>query len=188
MPDTPPSRRLFVAAPLPEAMKIWLEDAQDRYPFGGIRWVRSRNLHLTIHFLGQVAESARAELEADLKSIARQQFPFRLALTQIGPGPGSRKPRMIWVKFEDPGAFEALTRQMRQRMLSYTERPDSREQRPHITLARLNRDFITPGKFPIIQPEEPMYLEIKSLELWESQLSHDGAEYDRIARFLFPAQ
>jgi 2'-5' RNA ligase len=127
--------RLFVALTPPETVVAELSravaDLRDAAP--ELRWTRPEQWHLTLAFLGEVAERPRAELERRLERAARRYAPLTLACV----GGGRFSGRVLWTRVDgDRDALRRLaaaTRAAAQRTgLDVEDRP----YRPHLTLAR----------------------------------------------------
>lgn len=103
-PDRPPSStvRAFVAANLDPGLKqaIALVQEQLRATRADVGWVRPENLHLTLKFLGQVAEASVQRIAEAIEAAALGDGPFRLVLAGLGAFPQSRSARVIWVGVE----------------------------------------------------------------------------------------
>ncbi len=131
--------RLFVAIPIPEDLARSLAEArrslEQRLP--GARWVEPQNLHLTLKFLGEVAEE-RAVRAAEALRRALQNAPaFRLELAGLGAFPSEKAPRVIWAGV---GAgrpeLEALADGVRGALAAFGGGEDDKPFQPHLTLGR----------------------------------------------------
>ncbi len=120
--------RLFIALPLPDALREALLRSQENLRRQGVRanYSREENLHLTLAFLGEV-EAAGAQ-EAVL-SLDEPAFPLTLA------GSGAFGD-LLWAGIQKNEALDRLAARVRraleERGLPYDRKPF----RPHITLAR----------------------------------------------------
>ena len=89
--------RLFVALQIPTTTRENLATliaslrAITREP----RWVRSDNLHVTLKFLGEVAEDELAAVETALGRIRSDQA-VTLEFRGLGFFPNEKKPRVFW--------------------------------------------------------------------------------------------
>lgn len=129
--------RLFIAVRLSDAMKDALMAAQDRMAAAGVRgnYTREENLHLTLAFIGEYADSDRVE-EA-MASVSFSAFPVTLeGLGAFGD--------LWWAGMQDSPALEAVVRRLR-RALAENDIPFDRKRfSPHITLLRKARGEV-PG-------------------------------------------
>jgi 2'-5' RNA ligase len=155
-------RRYFIAVALPavhrELLGRWREEASH----AGWVWVPAQQLHLTLRFIGEVADETVTERLGDelADQVARAVRPFILPVEGVGVFPVRGAPKVVWagVGRGHPHLF-----QLRQRMddlLLATGLPvDLRTFHPHVTVARLraeaapttvrhflqrHRDFVAP--------------------------------------------
>lgn len=161
-PRTPPTRRLFVGLRLPLAIATPLAADVHRAlapglaPDGdlprGLRLVAARDLHLTLCFLGAVAETRLERLgrglEEELGTLARPELVVRGA----GGFPGLAAPRVLWCGVAEHGTGDRLAALhegacQAARMVGW--RPSRAERarpfRPHLTVARVRRDRLGAG-------------------------------------------
>jgi 2'-5' RNA ligase len=127
-------QRLFVAVdpPGPERLRL----AGLATPLGGARWVTAEHMHVTLRFLGSVAEGDVAGMIAALARIVAPRF--ELAFAGVGtfpPRPSSRKPaHVLWAGLAPSPALHALKAAVD---AALGPEPDARPYAPHVTLARL---------------------------------------------------
>src|SRR3989338_2427826 len=120
--------RLFVAAPVPETVKEkLLETARSLAP-APARWVGAENLHLTLLWLGEVAEPE--ELLASVPEQLPQPFVATALITHIGAG---KKLGQIWAYVHPETPLLNLQAGLKKLLASPEE---DRAFTPHITLAR----------------------------------------------------
>jgi 2'-5' RNA ligase len=104
--------RLFIAITVPDAVKDEIEKAQRELraavPGDFIRWTKREQFHLTLKFLGNVAELRVGELIENLRGACAQFAALRLRAERIGYFPDVRFPRVVWVWVHDDK--EALPR------------------------------------------------------------------------------
>ncbi len=142
----PRTTRTFIALPLPAAVRARLEALQQALApaVEGARWVGPEAFHLTLAFLGDVADPDLNALCLAVAESVRKQPRFSLEVRGLGAFPDAARPRVLWAGIEgdrDPLAsvqqavFDAATR------AGY--RPADERFHPHITLARLK-----PGRGP----------------------------------------
>ncbi|WP_299758544.1 RNA 2',3'-cyclic phosphodiesterase [uncultured Pontibacter sp.] len=175
------SIRLFVAAPLPAAIKEKLEEQLQHYQDTAIRLLPSQNLHLTLYFIGNVAAEELAPIKARVARLAQQHQPFTLQFEQTEPGPKPRHPRLIWARFAQHPAFEALSQELTEAL---AEQPPAKQKSiPHITLARFRKDTAPPKHLSIIRSEEPLKLLVQEVALWQSVLGSPHPTYTILERY-----
>ncbi|MDH5186543.1 MAG: RNA 2',3'-cyclic phosphodiesterase, partial [candidate division WOR-3 bacterium] len=84
--------RSFIAIEIPKGVrdgisKIIADFKKSDYP---VRWVANENLHLTLVFLGEVAEKFLDEVKEQLASVAKLVKPFEANLNGLGAFPSQR--------------------------------------------------------------------------------------------------
>jgi RNA 2',3'-cyclic 3'-phosphodiesterase len=170
--------RLFVALELPMAMRDVLLGAMGGV--AGARWQRDDQLHLTLRFIGEVDRHRAVDIAAALASVRFD--PLELALA--GPGSFDRRGRIdtLWVGVSPAEGVTALAQRINQALLRVGIAPDARAFIPHITVARLPRNAGSIGDFPN-QALPTTRFRITGFALWQSQLGHDGADYEVIERY-----
>src|SRR5207249_53247 len=101
---------LFVALNLPAPVReaLWAATARARDLGLPVKWVRGEGLHLTLKFLGDVADEREPELAAALTRAAAGARGLALALGGFGEFPDFRRPRVVWVGIAPEPGLEIL--------------------------------------------------------------------------------
>ena len=103
-----------------------------------IRWVEPENLHVTLNFLGEVADSSLPAVCEAATSAAAEIEPFDFDVRGLCCVPKGSRPTMIWAGVSDDTMRMAeLQEQLAARLESLGFRRDSRPFKPHITVARI---------------------------------------------------
>jgi 2'-5' RNA ligase len=154
--------RLFVALNLPDEERARLYDATAALRQAGlpVRWVARDALHLTLEFLGEVAEPGVGAIQSALERLAAGHERLTLAIGGVGAFPSTRRPRVVWLGI-----------------------------RPAPELLSLQRGVeaaLEPLGFPGFEQaaEAVRYgatVEVRSVDLMRSHLGPTGARYERIA-------
>lgn len=184
--------RAFVAFELPSALRreTARRTSELRQRLPPARWVGPEALHLTLRFLGEVAEERLTELGAGLAGAFAAAPRLTLRLADAGCFPPRRPARVAWigVRAEEGGEpLLALHRRVDAVAgevlgLAAEERPFH----PHVTLARCRRPWPRPAveawtetlAGPLGEP-----FRADSGSLMESRLDPRGARYRRLASF-----
>jgi RNA 2',3'-cyclic 3'-phosphodiesterase len=126
------SKRLFIAIELPKACREELAALDPRIK--GLRWLPESQLHLTMSFLGDVANDREEKLRAELTAVRVPEF--FLPIRGMGAFGGSR-PTVVWagVGTGHPHLF-ALHHHLQDAVLRAAIEPDLRPFHPHVTLGR----------------------------------------------------
>jgi 2'-5' RNA ligase len=165
--------RLFYALPIPSAIRQQLLASFPQKKFAGVRFVAEENLHITLHFLGDVPEEKLQEVISSGKGISHTAPSFCLRFNSLQTIFKERKPVMIWAQFEDSPAFENLCLELRKSFPT----DEKRKPLPHLTIARIKQLKKLPFDLPSLNT---FSFETDHLELWESHLDLDGAQYKMI--------
>jgi len=178
------THRLFIAINLPEKIKNRLASYQNNWPQLPAKWTRPENLHITLLFLGNVAEQDIPAALEIVKNTAQKYPPVNLKLTKISYGPPQKiPPRMVWILAEKNEFLADLKKDIEQQLIDQNVhfQIEDRGFVPHITFARLNNwelRQIDPEEVPQIDEAINFDFEAKTIELMESQAKKSGAEYD----------
>ena len=180
--------RLFIALPIPDRLKECLQVLQRDLQGAGaaVKWVRPEGIHLTLRFLGEVAEDRVEEIQSALREIEGESF----AMTVRGVGffPNARRPRVVWSAIEEESG--CLLR-LQEDVESCAERLGFEAERnksfhPHLTLGRL-KDPRRSGRLAEIaeehRSEEIGRFDAVELRLYRSELHSSGAHHSVLGRF-----
>ena len=121
--------RLFVGIDLPPELKLKVSLLCAGVP--SARWVDAGNLHVTLRFIGEVDESAAADIDEALAQLRAPRFALALA------GVGHFGTRMLWVGVEGNPALVHLHEKVERAIVRLGFEPEGRRYAPHVTLARL---------------------------------------------------
>ena len=136
--------RVFMAISLPEVLRQRLGEETDRLRLTGARviWVDPRLYHVTLRFLGEVADPDLPELCSILDEEASGTGALQLVARGLGALPSIERPRVLTCGLagRDPDETEALQdlrRRLNRRCRDEGFRPERGRFDPHITLGRL---------------------------------------------------
>ena len=142
---TPPAHfRLFIALPVPEAVKDEFEEAQRQLrrglPEGCVRWTSRPQFHLTLKFLGNVAAAQLDALRGSVQTAVQKFHPLALRAERIGFFPHARSPRVIWAQVRDrEGQLPLLQQAVESAAREFTREPAEEKFTGHVTLGRAKR-------------------------------------------------
>ncbi len=179
-------KRVFIAINLPENIKEELNKLLslcrkiNSQPV--IRYVKTKGIHLTLHFLGYLDEAQINQVRTVLKNLARNYNQTKLITGQIGAFPNLKQPRVIFLSSQEKEGdhLAGLQKNLSSELEKIGIDVDYRPWYPHLTLARI----VGPCQFktePLKLPS--LLIPVKSLELMESQLKPSGAEYKILASY-----
>lgn len=125
--------RLFTAVPIPFDIADGLSRRQRGLP--GARWRPAGALHITLAFYGDVAGPSADDLTAELTR-ARVD-PFELTLEGVGAFGDGHRSRALWAGVAASEPLNILAGRCRAAALRAGVAMESRDYRPHVTLAYL---------------------------------------------------
>jgi len=177
--------RLFVALDIPEAVRASLIElaGELRKISPHTRWVRLERAHITLKFIGEAPLAQAEKIRAALGNI-RNIAPFELRFAGLGFFPDTRQPRVFWAGIEGGASLAQLAAAIEDALAPLGIPRESREFRPHITLARLDTDAETASLHSAIAGHgtaEFGRARADEFCLYQSILKSDGAEYTRLA-------
>lgn len=178
--------RCFIAIVLPPAAKDYaarlISLLARRLPSGAVRFSDPRQLHLTLHFLGDdVSDATVAAVCSGGLAVAASVPTFTLTLDGLGTLPTHGPPRVIIVPGQDVSGGLLRLRQAFGELISAEKIAlDHRAWQPHLTLGRVQ------GAFPLPLPNTaalPKHAPITTAAFHRSTLTPDGPHYARLATF-----
>lgn len=124
--------RLFTALEIPDSVRQRLVLLSGGVP--GARWMKEDQLHLTLRFIGEVAENVGHDIDDALSAIRAPGFTMEIA----GMGEfGGKNPRALWAGVRPNEALLHLQRKIETALQRIGLPPDERKFSAHVTLARL---------------------------------------------------
>jgi 2'-5' RNA ligase len=144
-----------------------------------LRWIEPQEWHLTLAFMGPIAESEIPRLIEALNDVASNHAPFAIATGGLGAFPSRREVRILWYGLADRSRRLAeLAIAVRIAVRCETASPF----RAHLTLARARGDRgVT---LPAATWKVPMpagSLAVEQLVLYRSHLGAGPAQYEILA-------
>lgn len=186
--------RLFVAIDLSDAQRQEAERAaavlQRRLDAAGaaraVRWAGAEQMHLTLRFIGEVADALGERIAAVLAPpLSARSFTLSLGRPGVFPGPG--RPRVIWLGLAEGGEGASASHEAVEARLETLGVP--REERPfrgHVTLGRV-REIRRAHASALCEALDRLTIDpaaatVTDVTLYRSHLSPNGARYEPIVR------
>lgn len=183
--------RLFVALEIPTAVRENLAALIDslRTISKELRWVRPGNLHVTLKFLGEVAETKVGAIRTALR-VVRAEQAVTLDFRGMGFFPNEKHPRVFWAGMEASANLKTLAADIDDAMEKQGIPREQRVFAPHLTLARFERSRLPEAlRKAIAANSQGEFGSLRTNEflLIQSRLKPTGAEYTTLERFQFVA-
>jgi 2'-5' RNA ligase len=182
--------RLFVAADLPDAVREAVAAEQKRIASslrggaGALKWTKPEHSHLTLVFLGDVADLRVPDVvEAVNRDV--ELAPFDVTLESIGVFPPRGAPRVLWIGIgRGADALADLQRAIADRMAALGLPLEQRPFHAHLTLARWRESRLADrARAMRAAPREVVArARVDGATLYQSRLSPAGSTYVPLAR------
>jgi 2'-5' RNA ligase len=131
------------------------------------RRVPDYNLHLTLHFIGNIYRQQLVCMQQQARLVEVEGFEL-----DIDCQGHFSKPRVAWLGCSaTPDALRDLHHQLGQRLRQCDYQPELRRYHPHITIARKIKSMPERSDF------EPMRWRVEKFALIESRSTGSGVEY-----------
>lgn len=184
--------RMFVAVPLPEAVKEHLADfLEPRQEAGrrelGLRWSGPDQWHVTLAFLPDVTDRHTDELLERLARVAARRKPLVLSLAGAGAFPNAARAKVLWAGVEHDGEeLMRLAGGVRAAGAKSGNEVGGGRFHPHLTLARLGRAEDVTRWLRVLQPYSGPSWQADEVALIASYLGqgpHGRSRYEMRATF-----
>ncbi|HLY62174.1 MAG TPA: RNA 2',3'-cyclic phosphodiesterase [Terriglobia bacterium] len=190
--------RAFIAIDLPDDIRQALAGKMEefRHTLGhadlpksqrdsSIRWSRLEGIHLTLKFLGEIADTQVDRVTSALSALEPFE-KFYIQVKGFGFFPGAARPRVFWAGINAPPALIQLAGRIEDKMEGLGFTHESRDYNPHLTLARFTSPRPQPTLRALVEEQKELSLgrfEVGSYFLFESKLSPEGSKYRKVVRF-----
>lgn len=178
--------RIFVAVPIPDAVADFLGQVQTRLRSSAmkIRWVATRNIHLTLKFLGEIDPSRIPGIIDQMDVAAGSMASFSLQAQGVGVFPNLRRARVLWVGLTgDLDRLSALQASLESGLESIGFSRESRKYRAHLTIGRARRRVDRQTIGAALEPVKDVASDpfrVDRLVLFKSVLKPAGAVYTQL--------
>ncbi|MCF8469385.1 MAG: RNA 2',3'-cyclic phosphodiesterase [Parvibaculum sp.] len=126
--------RLFTALEIPDEAAERLQHLQQG--IDGARWIERPDFHITLRFIGDVAETVADDIDEVLSDIS--VHPFEVEIEGVGEF-GGKAPHTLWAGVRMSEPLRLLQERQERALRHIGLPPDKRKFIPHVTIARLGR-------------------------------------------------
>jgi len=182
--------RCFIAIDVSEVVRAALGETLARLradaPRADVRWVDPAQVHLTLKFLGTVADERVPAISQALDAALVDAAPVVLAAAGLGGFPSIRRPRVLWAGLTGGVAeLAAVAAVVDQVAVAHGFPAESRSFRGHLTLGRVRSPrgaaALTKAIAAAGAPDLGSWT-ASEVVLYESRLRPTGALYVPISR------
>lgn len=175
--------RLFLALEIPEKLKAKITALTLPVRSFPVQWVTSKNLHITLKFLGETPLGKKAQIIETLSSIKFK--PFSVHIKKGGCFyDSSGHPKVLFLSIENPQINE-MAGLIETALLALGFEKESRSFSPHLTLARIKGKLsaLKTERFLKLSEKFVSHFKVRSFILYQSILSHQGSVYETVQNF-----
>jgi 2'-5' RNA ligase len=176
--------RVFVAVfPPPEVREALHRAALDLPASGGFRLTDPWKIHLTLKFLGDVADEDLGRIREALERARDGHEPFEVATSGFGVFPSEKKARILWAGIgEGSQRLRGLAGGVEGAL---EEAGFGREARPYVPHLTLGRARGRPVQFAIEGSAPALRFTVSGLDLVRSAPGASGVTYSVLAAYPF---
>jgi RNA 2',3'-cyclic 3'-phosphodiesterase len=170
--------RAFVALELTGEIQDRLKEAQEKLRGCSARLtlVEPALIHITLKFLGEVAEKDLPQVSAAIRSVSFSPFPVTVGAVMVN---NPKRPHTVWCSISDGGMGKNLFRQVEDVLAPLGFERETRGFTPHATLARVK--VPDPSLFTAIRALDGITFGdcmIRGMKLKKSTLTPRGPVYE----------
>lgn len=183
--------RTFIAIDISDKIRQRAADLIERLSESGaaVKWARPETMHLTLKFVGDVADNEIMQVCSVVKDATSGITPFKVHFRGAGAFPNAQRPRIVWAGIQPAvDELQELHKRLEASLADLGYPQERRKFTPHLTLGRLRGNtglkelallIETLGKFDLgeIQPSE--------LCVYSSTLERGGPIYNIMSRVPF---
>ena len=174
--------RCFIAIELSQDIKETLNRIEDelKQTISGVKWVKPKNIHLTLKFLGHIEKEVVEKIQEILNQVARETKAFRIKLSSPGVFPSPTRPRVIWIGIDEENKEGThLANIIEEKLVPLGIEKESRAFHPHLTLARVkflkDKNSLKNALASLKVPQTEMTA--SKITLFQSALTREGSIY-----------
>jgi 2'-5' RNA ligase len=179
--------RLFVSVDLPDSLAGEVAAVQDELrDASGLNVTDPEQAHVTLKFLGDVAESRVPDLEAAVETAVDSAgvTPFDAHFGGLGVFPSLNYISVVWLGVERGSEELAALHDAVEREFveNHGFDPEDHDFTPHVTLARMNHAGGKELVQDVVTRQHPEVgaMRVDAVRLTESTLTDDGPEYETV--------
>jgi 2'-5' RNA ligase len=165
--------RLFLGLPIPRELAQALTRLTRAIELPKGRWTGPEIIHLTLVFLGEVAEPKLPPIEQELSELNFAPFPLKLTSLNTFPRAG-----ILFAEVEPARPLLHLQAKVAAGMARCGFAPEARPYQPHITLARFHGPLRLNKSQHALPPSLQRSFTADTVNLYRSHLTPAGSHYE----------
>jgi len=182
--------RAFIAIKIPHEIHQAIEHVtaplRDTLPSSLVRWIPTKNIHLTLKFLGDISLANVEILTQMLNTEVNRHPAFEIKFEGLGTFPNPKRPRILWIGIQFPEELTALQHGIEAAAAKLGYPIDKRPFSPHLTIGRVKQNVSPSGMEKIRQSLKDTNIgtlgstQITAVYLFKSDLKPTGAVYTEL--------
>jgi 2'-5' RNA ligase len=170
--------RLFIGLPVPSEIAQALARVARATGLPKARWMAPENMHLTLVFLGEVAEAKLPLILSQLEEIEPPNLQVRFTSFDTFPRAG-----VLFAAVEPAPRLLQLQSQVADKMSECGFPPEDRPYHPHITVARFQGSVRLGPNRLMLPTEFRRRFAVGQVNLYRSHTAPAGSRYEILAGF-----
>ena len=151
----------------------------------GVRWVETKNLHVTLKFLGDISLNDLPQLIRAITQSVRQTDSFDLTFQGFGVFPNRQSPKTIWIGCrEGSEALGQLAETINEGLVPLGFPKEARRFSPHLTIGRVKKAAPDSPLIPLLEAQQHRLFgscSVSEVQVISSELTRRGPIYDELA-------
>jgi RNA 2',3'-cyclic 3'-phosphodiesterase len=176
-PPHPTFMRLFLGMPIPPELAQAFTRLTRAIELPKGRPTAPENIHLTLVFLGEVAEPILPPIEQELSELTFAPLPLKLTTLNTFPRAG-----ILFAEVEPTRPLLHLRAKVAASMARCGFAPEDRPYHPHLTLARFHGSLRLSQSQHTLPPSLQRSFITDTVNLYRSHLTPTGAHYEILAQ------
>lgn len=179
--------RSFLGIEIPERIREKCEEiqAEVRKIDADVKFVKEKNLHWTVKFLGDISREEIPKIDSSLNKISIK--PFQIEIKGTGAFPSLNYIKNFWIGVgKGRENFIKLLKEVQRSLVKRGFRKDKHKPTPHITLGRVKSGKNKEKLVNILERYKNKRLDemkIKEITLYKSKLKGKGPVYTKIKQY-----
>ena len=177
------SVRTFLALPVGDDLKAKVAELQKAWEkqLPNVRWARPDNLHLTLHFFGDVTHETLEKIKVSMLSVKGCHAPFQVEVNGLGGFPSPQRSRVIWLGLTPVAPLQQVHRTVQLKLGEIGIPVEQKPFTPHLTIGRTRSGTTDLKNAAVTLSDTPIgHLVVDRLILFESRLLPGGAQHNPI--------
>jgi 2'-5' RNA ligase len=150
-----------------------------------VHWVETKNLHVTLKFLGDIPLNDLPKLIDAVTQSLRQTHSFDLAFQGFGVFPSRESPKTIWIGCQE-GSKELglLAENINEGLIPLGFPKEARRFSPHLTVGRVKKTVQSSLLMSLLDEQQNRFFgscNVNEVLIVSSELTRRGPIYDELA-------